>query len=53
MLSLSVADGVLASLAALPRLPMAVVARQSSRRFYRRSVQSVLRAVTEPQNAPS
>jgi GT2 family glycosyltransferase len=53
MLSLSVADGVLASLAVLPRLPMALVARQSSRRFYRRSVQSVLRVVTEPQNAPN
>jgi tRNA (cytidine/uridine-2'-O-)-methyltransferase len=53
MLSLSIADGVLASLAVLPRLPMALVARQSSRRFYRRSVQSVLRVVTEPQNSPN
>ncbi len=50
MLSLSVADGVLATLAALPRLPAAIAARQASRRSYRRTVASVLREISEPQS---
>ena len=45
ILSLTVADGVLATLATLPRLPAAILARQSSRLRYRRSVASVLRDV--------
>lgn len=52
MLGLSLADGVLAALSALPRLPAAILARQSSRRFYRRSCAEVLREVTEPQSPP-
>ncbi|MEQ1630937.1 MAG: glycosyltransferase [Planctomycetota bacterium] len=45
-LSLSTADGVLAVLAALPRLPAAILSRQRARRSYRQSDRAVLGAVT-------
>ena len=45
-LSLPIGDGVLAVLAAVPRLPAAVVARQRARRHYRRGDRDVLGLVT-------
>ncbi|MFM1873501.1 MAG: hypothetical protein RL398_2923 [Planctomycetota bacterium] len=42
---LSLADGVRAVLAAVPRLPRAILARQCARRSYRRSDRAVLRTV--------
>lgn len=48
-LGLTLADGVLASLSTLPRLGSAIVARQASRRSYRRTCADTLREVTEPQ----
>lgn len=48
LLGLSLADGALAWLAALPRLPLALWQRQASRRHYRRSDRALLRAVNGP-----
>ena len=45
LLGLSLADGVLAWLAVLPRLPQALWQRQASRPHYRRSDRALLRAV--------
>jgi GT2 family glycosyltransferase len=46
LLDLPLAHGVLALLAALPRLPRAVIARQGSRRHHRRSDRDVLAQVS-------
>jgi GT2 family glycosyltransferase len=48
LLELSLADGVLAWLAAIPRLPHALWLRESSRRWYRRSDRELLDAVNRP-----
>ncbi|MFY9343068.1 MAG: glycosyltransferase [Planctomycetota bacterium] len=48
LLRLSLADGVRAWLAAVPRLPRALWLRQTARRHYRRSDRALLRAVNDP-----
>ena len=48
LLGIPVAHGVLAALAAVPRLPHALWQRQAARRHYRRSDRAVLRAVNDP-----
>jgi len=48
LLGLSLADGVRAWLAALPRLPHALWQRQAARPYYRRSDRALLRAVNDP-----
>ncbi len=45
LLGLSLADGVRAWLAAIPRLPRALVMREAARRHYRRTDRELLRDV--------
>lgn len=48
LLDLSIADGVRALLATIPRLPLAAWQRTASRRYYRRSDRALLAEVTIP-----